>query len=123
MNYFFDAEYRTFDTLDGTNVYKNARRRKAGAFANFGKRICVTIINDEETLAQRTEKREREEGKFVPVNAVNEMRANFAAPELEDGFTSIEFPELPERDARSMINEIRTGGSDWKRRNPGAKGN
>lgn len=106
--------------LDQTNVYKNARRRKAGAFANFGKRICVTIINDEETLSQRTEKREREEGKFVPVEAVNEMRANFAAPELEDGFTDLEWPELPERDARAMMREIQQGGQDWRRRNPGA---
>merc|ERR1712039_526728 len=87
--------------LDQTNVYKNARRRKSGAFKDFGKRICVTIVNDEEVLAQRTEKREREEGKFVPVSAVNEMRANFVAPELEDGFTSIEFPELPEAEAKA----------------------
>merc|ERR1719262_590016 len=78
--------------LDQTNVYKNARRRKAAAFKDFGERKCVTIVNDEETLAQRTEKREREEGKFVPVSAVQEMRANFVAPELEDGFTHIEWP-------------------------------
>merc|ERR1719263_2248131 len=45
--------------LDQTNVYKNARTRKAGAFRDFGTRICCTIVNDEDTLAQRTEKRER----------------------------------------------------------------
>ena len=56
----------------------------------------------------------------MPVEAVNEMRANFAIPELDDGFTNLEWPELPESDARAMINEIRSGGSIWKRRNPGA---
>merc|ERR1711981_761779 len=86
--------------LDQTNVYKNARRRKANAFKDFGTRRCVTIVNDEETLANRTDKREREEGKFVPKEAVNTMRANFVAPEVDDGFTELEWPELPERDSR-----------------------
>merc|ERR1719424_2097790 len=94
--------------LDQTNVYKNARRRKAAAFKDFGKRTCVTIVNDEETLAQRTEKREREEGKFVPLEAVNSMRANFVAPELDDGFTELEWPELPEKDSRDSISNIKT---------------
>lgn len=108
--------------LDQTNVYKNARKRKAGAFRDFGKRICVCIVNDEETLAQRTDKREREEGKFVPVQAVNEMRANFVAPELEDGFTELEWPELPEREARERIQAIKGGGKGWQQRNPGQRG-
>merc|ERR1719262_943663 len=46
--------------LDQTNVYKNARRRKTSSFQNFGIRRCVTMVTDEETLQQRTEKRERE---------------------------------------------------------------
>merc|ERR1719396_296966 len=95
--------------IDQTNVYLNARRRKAASFAEFGTRKCVTLVNDEEQLMQRTEKREREEGKFVPVSAVNQMRANFVAPELEDGFTVLEFPELPERDSREHIKNIKTG--------------
>merc|ERR1719453_882389 len=99
--------------LDQTNVYKNARRRKAGAFRDFGTRVCATIVNDEEQLAVRTEKREREEGKFVPVEAVGQMRSNFVAPELDDGFTELEWPELPEREARQMIQEIKGGGKGW----------
>merc|ERR1712072_1326403 len=106
--------------LDQTNVYKNARRRKAAAFKEFGTRRCVTIVNDEDTLAQRTEKREREEGKFVPVAAVNQMRANFVAPDCEDGFTELEWPELPETDARDAIWNIKSGGQDWSRKNAGA---
>merc|ERR1719343_997589 len=102
--------------LDQTNVYKNARSRKARAFWEYGTRRCVCIVNDEETLAQRTEKREREEGKFVPVSAVNEMRANFVAPELDDGFTELEWPELPESEAREMIREIKGGGKGWMAR-------
>merc|ERR1719453_1514794 len=106
--------------LDQTNVYKNARRRKAAAFKDFGTRICVTIVNDEDTLAERTAKREREEGKFVPVEAVNQMRANFVAPDLDDGFTELEWPELPEREATEMIREIKGGGKGWAARNPNA---
>merc|ERR1719188_431415 len=109
--------------LDQTNVYRNARRRKLGAFQDFGTRRCIAIVNDEEQLAERTEKREREEGKIVPVDAVNQMRANFVAPELEDGFTHVEWPELPERDARERISSIKGKGGDWARRNPGMKGN
>merc|ERR1712151_1462975 len=106
--------------LDQTNVYKNARRLKVAAFKDFGTRRCVTIVNDEDTLAQRTEKREREEGKFVPLEAVGQMRANFVAPELEDGFTELEWPELPEKDSKAKINAVKQGGQDWKWRNPGA---
>lgn len=106
--------------LDQTNVYKNARRRKAAAFQEFGTRRCVTIVNDEETLAQRTEKREREEGKFVPLEAVGQMRSNFVAPELEDGFTAIDWPELPQKDALQRISEIRSQGMNWSRANPNA---
>jgi len=106
--------------LDQTNVYKNARRRKAAAFQDFGTRRCVTIVNDEETLAQRTEKREREEGKFVPLEAIGQMRANFAAPELEDGFTAIDWPEIPQKDAQQRISEIRSQGMNWSRSNPNA---
>mmetsp|Transcript_46707 Transcript_46707/g.99918 ORF Transcript_46707/g.99918 Transcript_46707/m.99918 type:complete len:497 (-) Transcript_46707:303-1793(-) len=109
--------------LDQTNVYQNARRRKAGSFSEFGTRKCVTIVNDEEQLQQRTEKREREEGKFVPVHAVNQMRANFVAPELEDGFTELEWPELPETDSRQAIGNIKAGGAAWASRNPGQWGN
>eukprot|EP00929_Paragymnodinium_shiwhaense_P109149 TRINITY_DN754_c1_g1_i2.p1 TRINITY_DN754_c1_g1~~TRINITY_DN754_c1_g1_i2.p1 ORF type:complete len:480 (-),score=107.02 TRINITY_DN754_c1_g1_i2:208-1566(-) len=105
--------------LDQTNVYKNARRRKAATFSEFGKRVCVTIVNDERSLAQQTEKREREEGKFVPVEAVNQMRANFVAPELDDGFTELEWPELPDREARGMIASIKQAGQEWQK-NPWA---
>merc|ERR1712151_986430 len=106
--------------LDQTNVYKNARRRKAAAFKDFGIRRCVTIVNDEDTLAQRTDKREREEGKFVPLEAVNQMRANFVAPETDDGFTELEWPELPEKDSRDAIWNIKSGGQNVMARNPGA---
>merc|ERR1719272_1017431 len=87
---------------------------------DFGTRTCVTIVNDEETLAERTEKREREEGKFVPAHAVSQMRANFVAPELDDGFTELEWPELPEPEARDAIWNVKNGGQQWAARNPGA---
>jgi len=109
--------------LDQTNVYKNARTRKVTAFQDFGTRKCITIVNDEDTLAERTQKREREEGKFVPVHAVNQMRGHFVAPELDDGFTELEWPELPERESREMIRQIKGEGKGWMSRNPNAESN
>merc|ERR1740121_2227776 len=50
------------------------------------------------------------------------MRSNFIAPELEDGFTDIVFPELPEGESRSAIGNIKHSGSEWARRNPGNRG-
>lgn len=40
---------------------------------------------------------QREESKFVPVDAVNGLPSNFVAPELDDGFTELEWPELSEK--------------------------
>ena len=94
--------------LDQTNVSQRARRTKANVFRDYGTRRCVTIVNKDETLAQRTEKREREEGRYVPVEAVNEMRANFSIPTLDDGFTKLEWPELTEFDALPMILKSRS---------------
>jgi len=104
--------------LDQTNVYRQGRRRKAAPFKSFGRRVCMTMVNTEDVLAVRTENRQHEEGKFVAVSAVNEMRAHFIAPQLEDGFTEISFTEFPEEEAREMIRQIRIDGLEWLRANP-----
>ena len=42
--------------------------------AAWGTRRCVVLVTDERTLQERTRKREREEGKMVPVSAVMDMK-------------------------------------------------
>jgi len=110
--------------LDQTNVFPRARQRKVAQYHNFGTRRAIVVLNDENTLSQRTDKREREEGKFVPEEAVMGMKEAFTKPQLSEGFTHIEYVEMPERDAAGMLRRYNDEGRDYKRRNPGkGKGN
>ncbi|PWA78639.1 hypothetical protein CTI12_AA214840 [Artemisia annua] len=69
--------------IDQTNVYKSARRHKLKPFAYYQK-IAVVSFPRPEDLKARSEKRLRETGKDVPVDAVNEMLANFVLPKSKD---------------------------------------
>lgn len=42
----------------------------------WGTRRCVVMVTDERTLQERTQKREREEGKMVPLSAVMDMKVS-----------------------------------------------
>jgi len=105
--------------LDQTNVYPKARERKVQEYMQFGIRRAVVIVNDDNCLQQRTEKREKEEGKFVPVDAVMGMKQNFAKPQLSEGFTHIEYAEAPEQESHKLIKAYNEAGWDYKKRNPG----
>lgn len=109
--------------LDQTNVFPKARSKKVEDYMKFGQRRAIVILNDNDTLAERTEKREREEGKFVPIDAVMGMKQNFTRPQLEEGFTEIEYVEIPEHDANRIIKMYNDEGWDYKRRNGGGGGN
>ncbi|PFH32052.1 SPRY domain-containing protein [Besnoitia besnoiti] len=109
--------------IDQTNVFRNARRRKVQPFYAWGIRRAVTIVTDEATLQQRTAKREQEEGKMVPVAAVMDMKAAFVLPSYEDGFTVIEYPELPEQESRIELRRINDEGRRFKRENQNACSN
>ena len=61
--------------LRQTNVYPSAQKRKMRGFGGF-KRRAVVICPSDEQLKQRTQKREKEEGKDVPDSAVLEMKGN-----------------------------------------------
>ena len=100
--------------FDEVNISKNARRRIAGAFQAFGTRRCVTIVTDEKTLSLRKAKRERMEQKILPLQFNCETRVNFDTPVLEEGFTILEWPELPESQARARITVIRREGFEWR---------
>jgi len=110
--------------LDQTNVYPKARSKKVQSYMAFGTRKAVVMVNDDECLTQRTEKREQEEGKFVPVDVVMGMKQNFARPQLSEGFTKIEYVEAPEMEAQRLIKRYNDAGWDFARRNgppPGDK--
>ncbi|CDJ41425.1 SPRY domain-containing protein, putative [Eimeria tenella] len=105
--------------IDQTNVFKRARARKVQPFLGWGTRRCVVMVTDEPTLQQRTQKREREEGKMVPVAAVMDMKAAFALPSTDDGFTVIDYVEMPESESRREIRRINEEGRAFKANNPG----
>eukprot|EP00397_Hematodinium_sp_SG-2012_P023410 GEMP01024318.1.p1 GENE.GEMP01024318.1~~GEMP01024318.1.p1 ORF type:complete len:487 (+),score=117.30 GEMP01024318.1:125-1585(+) len=108
--------------LDQTNVFGSARGRKVSEYKQFGERRAVVIVNDENTLQQRTEKREREEGKFVPEDAVMGMKQNFTMPQFSEGFTHIDYVEIPEQESRGVVRAFNDAGWDYKRRVGKGKG-
>ncbi|XP_034244249.1 heterogeneous nuclear ribonucleoprotein U-like protein 1 isoform X2 [Thrips palmi] len=92
--------------LDQTNVYPSAVRRKMRSFDGF-KRRAVVIVPAEDEFQRRVAKREAEEGKDVPDSAVLEMKANFKVPEVGDIFSEVVFVELPEEEARALVEKYR----------------
>ena len=55
--------------LDQTNVSPKARQCKKEQFRNFGIKRAIGFGNNNDTLEQRTHKREAKEGKFIPEEA------------------------------------------------------
>jgi len=109
--------------LDQTNVFGSARARKVSEYKNFGVRRAIVIVNDEDTLNSRTEKRELEEGKFVPVYAVAGMKQSFSKPQFSEGFTNIDYVEVPEKPAEALIRKYNECGNDFQVRDiPQKKG-
>ncbi|XP_058749782.1 uncharacterized protein LOC131622757 [Vicia villosa] len=69
--------------IDQTNVYKNARKRKLEPFTHYQK-TAVVVFPIPEELKKRSEKRFKEMGKEVPVDALNSMIANYVLPKSKD---------------------------------------
>ena len=59
----------------------------------------------------------------MPYQFAFEMRAQFCIPALDEGFTILAWPEIPESKAHAMINEFRRNGLEWKRGLHGRLGN
>ncbi|GFQ73559.1 heterogeneous nuclear ribonucleoprotein U-like protein 1 [Trichonephila clavata] len=106
LNKFFEiaSKLRRNYILDQTNVYPNAQRRKMTNFRGF-KRIAVVIVPTDAEYKRRCKKRDEEEGKDVPDDAVREMKANFKIPEDGDIFDEVLFPELPKEAAKKLVAE------------------
>ncbi|XP_058749845.1 uncharacterized protein LOC131622832 [Vicia villosa] len=90
--------------IDQTNVYKNARKRKLNPFVNYQK-IAVVVFPKPEELKRRSEKRFKEMGKEVPVDALNNMIANYVLPKSKD------FPYSDENFDQVLFVELNRGAS------------
>ncbi|CAL1261481.1 unnamed protein product [Larinioides sclopetarius] len=88
--------------LDQTNVYPTAQRRKMRNFEGF-KRIAVVVVPTEAEYRRRCDKRDREEGKEVPDQAVLEMKANFKLPEVSDIFDDVIYTDLSREEAEKLV--------------------
>ena len=99
--------------LDQTNVYFSARRRKMNNFCGFH-RTAAVIVNTNDVLKERTEKREREEGKVVPESAVLEMKANFALPEVGDTFDDVWYIEEDKASSECLVAQFQREGKEFK---------
>jgi len=89
--------------LDQTNVYVDAQLRKARPFEKM-KRKCVVIVPTHENWEERRKKQEDEGERNIPDDAVNEMKANIAFPNEDNGvFDSVEFVELQREEAQAQL--------------------
>lgn len=96
--------------LDQTNVYPSARRRKMRNFKGFIRRAAILVPDDQE-LKRRSDKRTYEDGKYVPEEAVLDMKANFKLPaENDDNFDYIEYIELPREKAAPLVEQYNLEG-------------
>ncbi|KAK3731058.1 hypothetical protein QZH41_019217 [Actinostola sp. cb2023] len=99
--------------LDQTNVYPGARRKKMASFHGF-LRVAAVIVNTNEVLQERSDRREREEGKVVPASAVMEMKANFTLPEVGETFDDVRFIEEDQGSSNRLVQEFRDEGKIFK---------
>ncbi|XP_052265437.1 uncharacterized protein LOC127867956 isoform X2 [Dreissena polymorpha] len=96
--------------LDQTNVYPSARRRKMRNFKGFIRKAAILVPDDSE-LKRRSDKRTYEDGKYVPEEAVLDMKANFKLPpENDENFEYIEFEELPREKATILVEQYNQEG-------------
>ncbi|BBN13062.1 hypothetical protein MPTK1_6g00470 [Marchantia polymorpha subsp. ruderalis] len=94
--------------IDQTNVYLSARKRKLKLFNGFRK-IAVVVVPKTDEHARRTTARAKELGKEVPIEAVNDMKANFVLPKSKDmaksdePFDEVWFVETQRQEAEQIV--------------------
>ncbi|KAI5448142.1 hypothetical protein KIW84_015535, partial [Lathyrus oleraceus] len=98
--------------IDQTNVYKNARKRKLKPFKDYQKTAVVVFPKPEE-LTRRSEKRFKEMGKEVPIDALNSMIANYVLPKSKDfpfsdeDFDQVLFVELNRDESQKYLDQMK----------------
>ncbi|XP_058749829.1 uncharacterized protein LOC131622812 [Vicia villosa] len=109
--------------IDQTNVYKNARKRKLNPFVNYRK-IAVVVFPKPEELKRRSEKRFKEMGKEVPVDALNKMIANYVLPKSKDlpysdeYFDQVLFVELNRDESQKYLDQMKQDTLSLSNTNP-----
>ncbi|CAJ1961538.1 unnamed protein product [Sphenostylis stenocarpa] len=98
--------------IDQTNVYKSARKRKLKPFSDYHK-ISVVVFPKPEELKIRSVKRFTEMGKEVPIDAVNNMIANYVLPESknmphsDEVFDQVMFVELNRSESQKYLDKMK----------------
>ncbi|XP_058749848.1 uncharacterized protein LOC131622837 [Vicia villosa] len=109
--------------IDQTNVYKNARKRKLNPFVSYQK-IAVVVFPKPEELKRRSEKRFQEMGKEVPVDALNNMIANYVLPKSKDlpysdeNFDQVLFVELNQDASQKYLDKMKQDTLPLSNNNP-----
>uniref|UniRef100_A0A0K0EY96 SAP domain-containing protein n=1 Tax=Strongyloides venezuelensis TaxID=75913 RepID=A0A0K0EY96_STRVS len=101
--------------IDGTNVSRDARKRKLAQFQDF-QRKCVVLIPPEKELIHRQMKQEKQDGvRPIPAEAMLELKATMSIPELkEEPVEDIIFVE-PEQisHALKIVENYNKEGEPW----------
>ncbi|XP_023345250.1 heterogeneous nuclear ribonucleoprotein U-like protein 1 [Eurytemora carolleeae] len=98
--------------LDQTNVYVDAQLRKARPFEKM-KRMCVVMVPSDEEMAKRRKQQEEEGEMNIPDEACNEMKANIAFPNEDNGvFDEIVFTDLPREEAQAQLEKYNKEAQD-----------
>ncbi|XP_058749852.1 uncharacterized protein LOC131622844 [Vicia villosa] len=109
--------------IDQTNVYKNARKRKLTPFVDYQK-VAVVVFPKPEELKSRSEKRFKEMGKEVPVDALNNMIANYVLPRSKDlpysdeYFDQVLFVELNRDASQKYLDQMKKDTPSLSNNNP-----
>jgi len=107
--HFFSFFIHLKNSIEQTNVFANAQKRKVRPFEGMTRKAIV-IVPSEEDYKARIEAQEKAECKDVPDNAVMEMKANYTLPEeSKEGepspFKEIIFTELDREEASKIVTE------------------
>lgn len=75
--------------FDLTHMTEKSRRKSLAGLPKDMKRTAVVFLTPFEVLQERNQKRNKEEGKFIPAHAMENMMGSFAFPLLTEGFDEI----------------------------------
>tara|TARA_R110000772_G_scaffold2410_1_gene8302 strand:+ start:26567 stop:27082 length:516 start_codon:yes stop_codon:yes gene_type:complete len=75
--------------IDMMNHKSKARRSHLKLFEGFTKYALIVKCPSVEVLLERNENRFKEEGKFIPVNVIDDLVRVYSSPRLDEGFDYI----------------------------------
>lgn len=75
--------------IDMMNHRSKSRRSHLSKFDGFVKIALIVDCPTYEVLLERNEKRNREEGKFIPENVLSQMLSSYSSPTKDEGFDYI----------------------------------